>query len=204
MEAGLRLALTYLLHGVRVETRFRKKTDPRAGLTEQKRRYLSDLPTDPFTTNRAKQLAEDYDVTKRNVQRWLKNWQEAGLLMKLKRGTWAKLSPDLEGTPGTRSVISVINDIPALAGGEWVFRGGPGLARPQVAILSCERGQVREHLSREIIAYRALATSFWPTMRSSLAILSCFSFRSSSPPKALLPFSFSFFFQFERVTGWMS
>ena len=38
-------------------------------------------------------------------------------------------------------------------------------------------------------------------MRSSLAILSFFSFSSSPPPKALLPFSLSFFFQFESACG---
>ena len=36
---------------------------------------------------------------------------------------------------------------------------------------------------------RAISTSFWSTMRSSLAILSFFSFNSSDPPKALEPFS---------------
>jgi DNA-binding transcriptional ArsR family regulator len=118
MEAGLRLALTYLLHGVQVETRFREQTNPRAGLTDQKKRYLSNLPEGSFTTNEAKQLAERYDVTARNVQRWLKDWREAGLLLKLKRGTWAKLSPDLEGLSGAGSVISVINDIPTLTGGK--------------------------------------------------------------------------------------
>jgi hypothetical protein len=51
---------------------------------------------------------------------------------------------------------------------------------------------------------RAISTSFLPTMRSSFAILSFFCFNSSPPPKALLPFSLSFFFQFESVTGWMS
>jgi len=117
MEAGLRLALMYLLHGVQVETRFREQTNPRAGLTDQKKRYLSDLPEGSFTTKEAKQLAEGYDVTARNVQRWLKDWREAGLLTKLKRGTWAKLSPDLEGLSGAGSVISVINDIPVLASG---------------------------------------------------------------------------------------
>ncbi|CAM3270817.1 hypothetical protein SARU107417_01345 [Salinibacter ruber] len=38
-------------------------------------------------------------------------------------------------------------------------------------------------------------------MRSSLAIFSFFSFNSSEPPKALEPFSFSFVFQPESVTG---
>mgnify|MGYP007124876471 CR=1 FL=1 len=40
--------------------------------------------------------------------------------------------------------------------------------------------------------------------RSSLAILSFFSFSSSPAPKAFDSFSLSFFFQFDKVTGWMS
>jgi hypothetical protein len=34
--------------------------------------------------------------------------------------------------------------------------------------------------------------------------LSFFSLSSSPPPKAFEPFSLSFFFQFDNVTGWMS
>lgn len=117
MEAGLRLALTYLLHGVRVETRFREEASPREGLTERKRRYLEALPEDTFSTKEAKELASRFGASERNAQRWLKAWREAGLLAKPKRGTWAKLSPKLEGIAGARSVISVINDIPALTSG---------------------------------------------------------------------------------------
>jgi hypothetical protein len=113
MEAGLRLALTYLLHGIRVETRFREGAGPRANLTERKRGYLEALPEDTFSTQDAKALASTFNVSERNAQRWLKDWREAGLLTKPKRGRWAKLSPELGGIIGARSVISVINDIPA-------------------------------------------------------------------------------------------
>lgn len=114
MEAGLRLALTYLLHAVRVETRFREETSVRASLTERKRTYLDALPKSTFSTAEAKGLASQVGASERNVQRWLKDWREAGLLTKPKRGRWAKLSPELEGIAGAESVISVINDIPAL------------------------------------------------------------------------------------------
>ncbi len=126
MEAGLRLALTYLLHGAKVETRFREgprpqaapqtglHTGPKAGLTEQKRNYLEALPEGPFSTQEAKALASTFDVSERNAQRWLKSWREAGLLTKPRRGTWAKPGPQLAGIAGAESVISVINDIPAL------------------------------------------------------------------------------------------
>jgi len=116
MEAGLRLALTYLLHGVRVESRFRDGASPLAGLTERKRNYLEALPEDTFSTGEARRLAPQFGVSERNAQRWLKAWREAGLLAKPKRGRWAKLSPKLGGIAGARSVISVINDIPALCG----------------------------------------------------------------------------------------
>jgi hypothetical protein len=114
MEAGLRLALTYLLHAVRVETRFQEESGARADLTGRKRKYLEALPDGKFSTAEAKGLASRFSVSERNVQRWLKNWREAGLLTKPKRGTWAKLSPELEGIAGVESVISVIDDIPAL------------------------------------------------------------------------------------------
>jgi len=121
MEAGLRLALTYLLHGIRVEARFRKRSRSqggvRAGLTERKRTYLEALPGGPFSTKEAKELASTASVSERNAQRWLKAWAEAGLLTKLRRGTWAKVGPQLEGTAGAGSVISVIDDIPLLADG---------------------------------------------------------------------------------------
>jgi DNA-binding transcriptional ArsR family regulator len=118
MEAGLHLALTYLLHAVRVETRFQQETSARTSLTERKRKYLEALPDDRFSTGEAKELASHVGVSERNVQRWLKDWRKAGLLTKPKRGTWAKLTPALEGAPGAGSVISVITDIPALAGAE--------------------------------------------------------------------------------------
>jgi DNA-binding transcriptional ArsR family regulator len=117
MEAGLRLALTYLLHGVRVEARLRGTSGPRAHLTERKRRYLQALPEESFSTREAKALASTFDVSQRNAQRWLKRWREAGLLTKRKRGRWAKLSPEFGGIAGARSVISVIHDIPPLSHG---------------------------------------------------------------------------------------
>ncbi len=59
----------------------------------------------------------------------------------------------------------------------------------------------RGQLSPKKFFRQAISTSFLPTMRSSLAILSFFSFSSSPPPKALEPFSFTFVFQFDKVTG---
>ena len=59
----------------------------------------------------------------------------------------------------------------------------------------------RGQLSPKKFFRRAISTSFCPTMRSSLAILSFFSFRSPEEPKAFEPFSFSFVFQFDSVTG---
>jgi hypothetical protein len=143
MEAGLRLALTYLLHAIGVGTRFhggddRQDTDPQGscqgdshrGLAKQKRRlterqqeYLEALPEETFSTAQAKELAERFGTSKRGVQRWLKNWREAGLLRKPKRGTWAKARLEPKGSPegppergpGGESVISVISDIPTLA-----------------------------------------------------------------------------------------
>jgi hypothetical protein len=149
MEAGLRLALTYLLHAIGVGTRFHggddrqdagpQDTGPRGSsqgdshrglakkkrqLTERQQEYLEALPEETFSTAEAKELAERFGASKRGVQRWLKNWREAGLLRKPKRGTWAKarLDPDApregpsERGPGVESVISVISDIPALGG----------------------------------------------------------------------------------------
>jgi len=117
MEAALRLALAYPLHGVRVERRFRSAGDPRERLTEQQQSYLEALPERPFSTGEAKALAPTFDVSKRNAQRWLKNWREAGLLTKPKRGTWAKLSPELGGIRGAQGILSVMNDIPDLTAG---------------------------------------------------------------------------------------
>jgi len=136
MEAGLRLSLTYLLHAIGVGTRVQKqdgsqKQDrfqkqeapgPRADLTGRQRKYLEALPEESFSTAEAKDLASSFGASERGVQRWLKDWREAGLLRKLKRGTWTKQrpkredSPETEGPAGAESVISVINDIPALAG----------------------------------------------------------------------------------------
>jgi len=116
MEAGLRLALTYLLHGVRVETRFREENGFQDELTERKRKYLEALPAETFSTSEAKELAPQFGVSKRNAQRWLKDWRKTGLLTKLKRGTWAKINPKLGSIAGARSIISVIDDISALPG----------------------------------------------------------------------------------------
>jgi hypothetical protein len=137
MEAGLRLALTYLLHAIGVGTRFHGGDDlqdagpqEEAGFAKQKRRlterqqeYLEALPEETFSTAEAKELAGRFGTSKRGVQRWLKKWRKAGLLRKPKRGTWAKarLEPEdpregpSERGPGVESVISVISDIPTLA-----------------------------------------------------------------------------------------
>lgn len=114
MEAGLRLALTYLLHGIRVEAGLREETVPRAELTERKRNYLEALPDGRFSTADAKALASRVGASKRGVQRWLKTWREAGLLAKPERGTWVKLGPKLGGIAGAQNVSSVINEIPTL------------------------------------------------------------------------------------------
>ncbi|MCS3669035.1 hypothetical protein GGP77_003290 [Salinibacter ruber] len=146
MEAGIRLSLTYLLHAIEVGARLQGDDGPqdtclqekalqeKAGsqaklnerkrdLTERQREYLEALPEEPFSTAEAKDLASGFGASKRGVQRWLKSWRKAGLLRKPKRGMWAKRrperedSPRTEGLPGAESVISVIDGIPALAGG---------------------------------------------------------------------------------------
>jgi hypothetical protein len=146
MEAGIRLSLTYLLHAIEVGARLQGDDGPqdtclqekalqeKAGsqaklnerkrdLTERQREYLEALPEEPFSTAEAKDLASGFGASKRGVQRWLKSWRKAGLLRKPKRGMWAKRRPEredslrTEGLPGVESVISVIDGIPALAGG---------------------------------------------------------------------------------------
>lgn len=141
MEAGIRLSLTYLLHAIEVGACLQGDDDPqdtclqekarsqaklnerKRDLTERQREYLEALPEEPFSTAEAKDLASGFGASKRGVQRWLKSWRKAGLLRKPKRGMWAKRrperedSPRTEGLPGAESVISVIDDIPALAGG---------------------------------------------------------------------------------------
>lgn len=146
MEAGIRLSLTYLLHAIEVGARLQGDDDPqdtclqekafqekprsqakrnerKRELTERQREYLEALPEEPFSTAEAKDLASGFGASKRGVQRWLKSWRKAGLLRKPKRGMWAKRrperedSPRTEGLPGAESVISVIDGIPALAGG---------------------------------------------------------------------------------------
>ncbi len=146
MEAGIRLSLTYLLHAIEVGARLQgddgpqdtclqekalqekprsqaKLNERKRDLTERQREYLEALPEEPFSTAEAKDLASGFGASKRGVQRWLKSWRKAGLLRKPKRGMWAKRrperkdSPRTEGLPGAESVISVIDGIPALAGG---------------------------------------------------------------------------------------
>ncbi|MCS4159140.1 hypothetical protein GGP99_003126 [Salinibacter ruber] len=146
MEAGIRLSLTYLLHAIEVGARLQgddgpqdtclqekalqekprsqaKLNERKRDLTERQREYLKALPEEPFSTAEAKDLASGFGASKRGVQRWLKSWRKAGLLRKPKRGMWAKRrperkdSPRTEGLPGAESVISVIDGIPALAGG---------------------------------------------------------------------------------------
>ncbi|MCS3827084.1 hypothetical protein GGP85_002551 [Salinibacter ruber] len=146
MEAGIRLSLTYLLHAIEVGARLQGEDGPqdtclqekalqekarsqsklnerKRDLTERQREYLEALPEEPFSTAEAKDLASGFGASKRGVQRWLKSWRRAGLLRKPKRGMWAKRrperedSPRTEGLPGVESVISVIDGIPALAGG---------------------------------------------------------------------------------------
>ena len=125
MEAGLRLALTYLLHAIQVEDQFGSDTKKtvkggrtkalRAELTKQQEEYLELLPETSFSTSEAKARAPEVEASPRTVQRWLRKWVESGLLTKKKRGTWKKPSRDRFAPTGAQSIRTARENVPTLA-----------------------------------------------------------------------------------------
>lgn len=92
---GLQIALTYLVHSVRIAERDGPGTGP--NLTQTQREYLDALPTGQFETSEAKEIAPSVGVSERNAQRWLKRWsRKTGLIDKVKRGVWEKTQGERE------------------------------------------------------------------------------------------------------------
>jgi hypothetical protein len=114
MEAGVRLALTYLLHAVRTEPEVYPNEDTAAVRNLQQRQYLEALPNEPFTTQEAKAIADRQGVNSRTAQRWLSTWAEEGLLAKPKHGEWDKQTPATVDEAAVEGILASARSIPEI------------------------------------------------------------------------------------------
>jgi hypothetical protein len=101
VDLGLQIALTYLVHSVRIDGARSSKSGPR--LSQIQREYLDALPSGQFETGEAKEIAPNVGVSERNAQRWLDKWsRETGLIDKVKRGVWEKTRASGRPKPSRR------------------------------------------------------------------------------------------------------
>jgi hypothetical protein len=113
VRTGLQIALTWLLHSLRIAETFGTR-DERKGLSRDQRRFLDALPAGEFETSDAKQVAGEVGVNERTARRWLTQWAtDTGLIRDVRHGIWERIDSDDDTTsvPGAVSVNSVLSEL---------------------------------------------------------------------------------------------
>ncbi|MEE9145772.1 MAG: hypothetical protein V3U27_00040, partial [Candidatus Tectomicrobia bacterium] len=91
LEAALRLASTYLEHGLVLSRRMPAAAPALRKIRHSRQRaYYDALPEGPFTTTEALGVAEAEGVPVRTAQRYLKSFAEQALLENVRHGHWHK------------------------------------------------------------------------------------------------------------------
>jgi hypothetical protein len=120
-EIGLRLALIYLAHSLRIAEQIPWR-GTKASLSQKQKAFLNELPDGEFPTSEIEKAAKRVDTKKRTARNWVENaFVEMEIVRHVEHGTWEKITPrpDSAEKDGRclsclSCLFSLLNDDPSL------------------------------------------------------------------------------------------